>query len=129
MKLDALFKLFDEARKLIAHQDFVVIGSLSILGLEGDFDIPDGMTLSIAVTCYTKSDPERILDVLGALGENSPYHHQSGFYLDAVNPALPSLPDGWADRLNKVAPRAKSTEVALTRTCVQARALQPSCKK
>ena len=68
MKLDALFKLFDEARKLIAHQDFVVIGSLSILGLEGDFDIPDGMTLSIAVTCYTKSDPERILDVLGALG-------------------------------------------------------------
>lgn len=33
MKLAALFDLFDEARKLIGHQDFVVIGSLSILGL------------------------------------------------------------------------------------------------
>ncbi len=102
MKLAALFDLFDEARKLIGHQDFVVIGSLSILGLEGDFNIPDGMTLSIDVDCYTKNDPELILDVLGALGENSPYHHQSGFYLDAVNPALPSLPDGWADRLIKI---------------------------
>lgn len=102
MNLAALFNLFNEARKLTGHQDFVVVGSLSILGLEGDFKIPEGMTLSIDVDCYTKSDPDRIFDVLSALGENSPYHHKSGFFLDAVNPALPSLPDGWAERLIKI---------------------------
>lgn len=102
MNLDALFDLFDEAQRLIGHQDFVVIGSLSILGLERDFDIPDDMTLSNDVDCYTKSDPPRIFDLQDALGENSPYHQKSNYYLDPVSPGLPSLPEGWQERLIKV---------------------------
>jgi hypothetical protein len=102
MNLDALFELFEEARALSGHTDYVVIGSLSILGLESNFDIPDAMTLSNDVDSYTKADPGRIFDVLGALGENSAYHLKSGFYLDAVSPQLPSLPEGWKDRLIKV---------------------------
>jgi hypothetical protein len=102
MNLDALFDLFQRARKLCAHQDFVVIGSLSILGLAEHFDIPADMTLSNDVDCYTKNDPDRVFDLLAALGENSAYHHSSGYYLDAVSPNLPSLPDGWRDRLHKL---------------------------
>ena len=102
MNLGALFSVFNEARLLSGHTDFVVIGSLSILGLEHSFDIPDAMTMSIDVDCYTKADPARIFDVMKELGENSPYHHKSGFYLDAVTPELPSLPDDWRDRLIKV---------------------------
>jgi len=102
MNLDALFALFKEARVLSGHTDFVVIGSLSILGLEQSFEIPDAMTMSNDVDCYTKADPGRIFDVVSALGENSPYHKKSGLFLDAVSPELPSLPDGWRERLIKV---------------------------
>ena len=102
MNLDAIFALFREARALCGQTDYVVIGSLSILGLQQSFDVPDAMTMSNDVDCYTQADPGRIFDVVGALGENSPYHHKSGFYLDAVSPDLPSLPQGWQDRLIKI---------------------------
>lgn len=102
MNLDAIFALFREARALCGQTDYVVIGSLSILGLQQSFDVPDAMTMSNDVDCYTQADPGRIFDVVGALGENSPYHLKSGFYLDAVSPDLPSLPQGWQDRLIKI---------------------------
>lgn len=35
-------------------------GSLSILGLEGAFDVPDRMTMSNYVDAFTKNDPGRI---------------------------------------------------------------------
>lgn len=99
MRRDTLFALLGQARALCGHRDYVVIGSLSILGLEGDFDIPDDMTLSVDVDCYAKEDPGRTADLVQALGENSAYHLDYGCFLDPVSPGLPSLPDGWADRL------------------------------
>ena len=102
VNLRALFRLFAEARALSGHQDYVVIGSLSVLGLEESFDIPETMTMSVDADCYTKADPGRIFDVVKALGENSPFHIEHGFYLDAVSPHLPSLPAGWENRLIKV---------------------------
>ena len=102
MNLDALFAMFKEARRLSGHTDFVVIGSLSILGLEQSFDIPDTMTLSNDVDCFTQADPGRIFDIVKSLGENSPYHEKSGYFLDPVSPDLPTLPEGWHDRLIKV---------------------------
>ena len=46
VNLDARFQILEEARKLSDHGDFVVIGSLSILGLEADFDVPQDMAMS-----------------------------------------------------------------------------------
>ena len=102
VNLDALFHILQEAGKLSGQKDFVVIGSLSILGLEADFDIPKDMAMSNNVACYTRNDPDRIFELVGALGEHSKYHEKSGFYLDAVGPNLATLPEGWKDRLIKV---------------------------
>lgn len=102
MNRRALFDLLAAANVLSGHQDYVVIGSLSVLGLEDESDIPEAMTMSIDVDCFTKSDPARIFDVVNALGENSPYHLKHGLYLDGISPQVPSLPDGWNDRLIKV---------------------------
>lgn len=102
VNLDALFQILQEARKLSGHDDFVVIGSLSILGLEADFDVPKDMTMSNDVDCYTRDDPDRIFELVGALGEHSKYHQKSGIYLAAVGPNLATLPQGWNDRLIKV---------------------------
>jgi ribosomal protein L24E len=99
MTPDALFLLLAQARAEGGHAEFVVIGSLSVLGLHGLADIPPDMTLSIDVDAYTKADPPRIFDLLPALGENSAFHHAQGIFLDAVSPKLPTLPAGWEGRL------------------------------
>lgn len=103
MNLDALFALLAKARELSGHQHYVVIGSLSILGLEDAFDVPPDMTLSNDIDCYTRDDPDRTFDLVAALGENSPWHQDAGYFLDAVTPALPTLPEGWQARLIPVA--------------------------
>ena len=102
MNLNALFELFERASEAIGHQDFVVIGSLSILGLEESFSIPEDMCMSIDVDCYTKSDPPRIYELQAILGENSAFHRSHHYYLNPVSPRLPTLPDDWQNRLLKV---------------------------
>lgn len=99
MNIQALFALLAEAKRLCGHTDYVVIGSLSVLGLSEVAAIPADMTLSIDADCYTLADPGRALDLQAALGEGSPWHVAHGIYLDPVNPHLPTLPDGWQARL------------------------------
>lgn len=103
MNLKALFDLLQEAARLSGHSEFVVIGSLSILALEQDYEVPADMTMSNDIDCYTPNDPDRIFDLVPLLGENSPQHLASGYFIDAVSPALPSLPEGWEARMNRVA--------------------------
>jgi len=117
MNIDALFALLAEARKLCAHKDYVVIGSLSVLGMSDVAAIPADMTMSIGADCHLKdlqADPGRALDLQAALGEGSPWHVAHGIYLDPVNPHLPTLPDGWQARL-----------IALERQGVVAHFLEP----
>lgn len=102
MNLGQLFELFKRAREIGGHSDYVVIGSLSILGIEDDASIPIEMSMSIDVDCYTKIDPPAIFDLNSALGEDSNFHIRNGFYLDPVSPSLPSLPEGWEARMNRV---------------------------
>jgi hypothetical protein len=88
-----------EARRQSGHSEFVVIGSLSVLGLHGHEEIPAEMTMSIDADVYTRADPGRIYDLVPLLGEGSPFHRAHGIYLDAVSPQLPTLPPGWDGRL------------------------------
>ena len=103
MNSDALFVLLAEARRLCGHADYVVVGSLSVLGMSEVTAIPANMTMSIDVDCYTLSDPGRALDLQADLGEGSAFHLAHGIYLDPVNPHLPTLPDQWQSRLIKLA--------------------------
>ena len=105
MNSDALFVLLAEARRLCGHADYVVVGSLSVLGMSEVTAIPANMTMSIDVDCYTLSDPGRALDLQADLGEGSAFHLAHGIYLDPVNPHLPTLPDQWQSRLIKLARR------------------------
>lgn len=103
MDLTRLQILFDEARTLIRHNEFVVVGSLCVLGAVPDAaDIPARMLMSIDVDCYTKADPGRIFELKEKLGEGSPFEAQHGYYLDPVSPQLPTLPDQWEYRLIRV---------------------------
>lgn len=102
MNAQALFALLSEARKLCGHSDYVVIGSLSVLGVADVAAIPADMTMSIDADCYTLRDPGRIGDLREALGEGSEFHRLHGIYLNPVSPRFPTLPDGWEARLIQV---------------------------
>jgi hypothetical protein len=102
MKREHLFKLFDEAHRLTGHKDYVVVGSLSILGTQDEEGLPAEMSMANNVSSYTKADPGRINDVSAALGEGSAFHKGNGYYLDPVSPHLPTLPDGWQNRLTSL---------------------------
>ena len=102
MDLSSLENLFEEARKLTGHTEFVVVGSLAILGVVQRGRVPPRMLMSIDVDCYTRQDPARIFDLQHALGDGSAFEAAHGYYLDPVSPSLPTLPAQWEFRLIRV---------------------------
>ena len=115
MNASALFNLLTAAHAECGHTDYVVVGSVSVLGMSEVSAIPAGMTVSIDADCYTLADPPRVFDLQAKLGEGSPYHRLHGIYLDPVSPKLPTLPDGWQQRL-----------IRITRKSVTAHFLEPN---
>ena len=99
MKRSALFRLFNEAKQLCGHSEFVVIGSLSVLGIQDEESLPSDMVMSNDIDSYAKADPGRIHGLRDQLGESSPFHSENGYYLDPVSPGLPTLPEGWRERM------------------------------
>jgi hypothetical protein len=102
VNLETLFALLSAAQALCGHREYVIVGSLSVLGMAGVAAIPADMTVSIDADCYTRADPARVFDLRGALGEGSAYHRDHGIYLHPVSPKLPTLPDDWEQRLIRV---------------------------
>lgn len=102
MRRQHVLLALSEARKLTGHTEYIVLGSLSILGLDDGGAIPADMSMSIDIDCYTRADPPRIFDVQATLGEGSAFQREHGYFLDPVSPALPSLPTGWEARLTLV---------------------------
>lgn len=103
MKQRDIAKLLAAAKKFIHHSDYVVIGSVSIVCLEGDIDIPERMLMSIDLDSYPKSDPNRASELTPLLGESSDFARQNGYYFDAVSPNVATLPYDWKNRLVMVA--------------------------
>lgn len=99
VELKDLQKLFERAKDLTNHTEFVVVGSNSVLGVPRDNDLPARMTMSNDVDAYTRGDPGRIFDLEKQLGQGSPFELENGYYLDPVSPTLPTLPNSWESRL------------------------------
>jgi hypothetical protein len=69
MKREDLRRLFTRARDLCGHTDYVVLGSLAVLGHTGS--VPRRMTASLDVDAYTRRDPGRIFDLAAELGQGA----------------------------------------------------------
>jgi hypothetical protein len=101
VRREDLARLFAEAHKLIGETDYVVLGSLAVLGYAGE--VPARMSASIDVDAYSKTDPARIFELAGALGQGSPFEAAHGYYLDPMAPSVATLPEGWERRLARIA--------------------------
>lgn len=100
MRREDLARLFGRARELCGETDYVVLGSLSVLGYEGE--VPPRMAASLDVDAYTRHDPARVFELAGALGAGSSFEAEHGFYLDPISPRVATLPLGWEDRLARI---------------------------
>lgn len=86
-----------EAKRLTHHTDYVIMGSLSILGSVAV--PPPRMATSIDVDCYPLHDPGRADEISRAIGQGSDFEKEHGFYADALRPTIAALPEGWESRL------------------------------
>lgn len=100
MRREDLGRLFARARELCGETDYVVLGSLSILGYEGE--VPARMAASIDVDAYTRHDPARVFELASTLGAGSRFEAEHGFYLDPISPRVATLPLGWEERLARI---------------------------
>ena len=100
MRREDLRVLFARARDLCGESDYVVLGSLSVLGIAGA--VPPRMAASIDVGAYSKSDPGRVFELAPALGQGSPFELEHGYYLDPISPRVATLPAGWEGRLTRI---------------------------
>ncbi len=100
MRREDLRRLFARARDLCGERDYVIFGSLAVLGLAGE--VPPRMAASLDVDAFTKRDPDRIFALAPALGQGSPFEAEHGYYLDPISPRVATLPDAWEERLLRI---------------------------
>jgi len=100
VRREDLRRLFARARDLCGETDYVVFGSLAVLGWAGE--APPRMAASLDVDAFTRADPGRIFDLAPTLGQGSPFETEFGYYLDPISPRVATLPGGWPDRLVRI---------------------------
>jgi hypothetical protein len=77
MRREDLRLLFARARELCGETDYVVFGSLAVLGYAGE--VPPRMAASLDVGAFAKGDPGRTFELVPALGQGSPFEAEHGY--------------------------------------------------
>src|SRR5258708_2254221 len=96
MKKAQLAHLIRAAAAITNEKIFVVVGSQAILAQHPN--APAALLMSNEADLYPKSKPE-LADVIdAAIGENSYFHKEFGYYAEGVGPETARLPAGWEER-------------------------------
>ncbi len=99
MNIEQLDRLFSAVSRKHPVKTYVVMGSLTVLGLVNQRKIPDGMIISAEVDAYSESDPGGAFQIADDFGLGSEFEQEHGYYFNAVSPALPTYPEDWERRL------------------------------
>lgn len=101
MKKHQLDHVLRAAGNITGEKQFIIIGSQS---LHGKFpDLPDDIVQSAEVDLIAKGDASRT-EWLNAIGQDSPFHEEFGYYADPVDEGTATLPAGWKARLVNLPP-------------------------
>ena len=84
------------AGRITGEKQFIIIGSQSLHGKHPD--VADDILRSFEVDLIAKRDPSRS-EWLNAIGQDSHFHEQFGYYADPVDESTAVLPKGWRARL------------------------------
>jgi hypothetical protein len=88
------------AGRITGEKQFIIIGSQSLHGKHPD--IADDIVRSAEVDLIVKRDASRT-EWLNAIGQDSKFHEQFGYYADSVDESTATLPKGWKGRLVNLA--------------------------
>lgn len=100
MRREQIRRALEEAAKLGPHTEFVIAGSLSVLGFK---EVPpEMMSMSIDIDFFPLRDPTHVQEVVDLLGEDSEFHEKNGYFLDPISSNIMVLPPGWMERLVKL---------------------------
>lgn len=101
MKKQQLDHILRAAGRITGEKQFVIIGSQSLHGRYPD--LADDIVRSAEVDLIAKRDVART-EWLNAIGQDSPFHEQFGYYADPVDAGTATLPKGWKGRLVNLPP-------------------------
>lgn len=97
MRREQIRIALEEAVKLGPHKEFVVVGSLSVLGLK---EVPpEMMSMSIDIDFFPLRDQTHVQEISAELGEDSLFHESHGYFLDPISAEVLVLPPGWMERM------------------------------
>jgi hypothetical protein len=101
MKKQQVDHVLRSAGRITGEKQFVIVGSQA---LHGKFpDLPDEIVRSAEVDLIAKKNVART-DWLNAIGQDSSFHEQFGYYADPVDENTATLPRGWRGRLVNLPP-------------------------
>lgn len=89
------------AGRITGEKRFVIVGSQSLHGMYPD--LADHIVRSAEVDLIARGNTART-DWLNAIGQDSPFHEEFGYYADPVDESTATLPKGWKGRLVNLPP-------------------------
>jgi len=101
MRREQLEHVIRAAAGITGQSEFVVIGSQAILGQFPE--APEELLVSMEVDVFCPSSAAATELVDGTIGELSPFQQTFGYYAHGVSPETAVLPDGWQNRLVRLA--------------------------
>lgn len=101
MKKHQLDHLLRAAGRITGAKQLIVIGSQSLHGKHPD--LADELVASAEADLIAK-DREHRTEWLNAIGQDSPFHAEFGYYADPVEEGTATLPAGWRGRLVNLVP-------------------------
>jgi hypothetical protein len=96
MKKHQVDHVLRAAGRITGETQFVIIGSQALHGKYPD--LPDMICTSAEVDLIARKIPSRT-EWLNAIGADSPFHEEFGYYADPVDETTAVLPKGWRGRL------------------------------
>ena len=101
MKKHQVDHVLRAAGRITGVKRFVIIGSQSLHGKHPD--LPDELVVSAEVDILASEHTSRT-EWLNAIGQDSPFHEEFGYYADPVEEGTATLPAGWKGRLVNLPP-------------------------
>jgi hypothetical protein len=89
------------AGRITREKRFVIVGSQALHGTIAD--LADEIVRSAEVDLIAHANADRT-EWLNAIGQDSSFHVEFGYYADPVDESTATLPAGWKDRLVPLAP-------------------------
>ncbi len=119
MRREHLEHVLRAAADVAGDSEIVVVGSQAILGQFPD--APATLLVSQEADVYPRNDPDRAIEIDGALGDGSPFHATFGYYAHGVAPETAKAPAGWEDRLIRIdVPGRRGGTGEVTGWCLEA---------